>query len=151
MVPSFFTVVDALPLTPSGKIDRRSLPEPAARRADLGASFAAPVTELERKIAEIWQETLQIASVGLHDNFFDLGGHSLLLAQVYDRLRPLVPGKSWTMVEMFEYPTLHALSRFLGAGSEAAKAGTALTDARERGRAQRAQLGRRPVTPLRRG
>jgi len=104
MVPSFFTVVDALPLTPSGKIDRRSLPEPAARRADASGTFAAPVTELERKIAEVWQETLQIASVGLHDNFFDLGGHSLLLAQVYDRLRPLVPGKSWTMVEMFEHP-----------------------------------------------
>jgi hypothetical protein len=151
MVPSFFTVVDALPLTPSGKIDRRSLPEPAARRADSGASFAAPVTELERKIAEVWQETLQIASVGLHDNFFDLGGHSLLLAQVYDRLRPLVPGKSWTMVEMFEHPTLHALSRFLGSGAEAASTNTAaLSDARERGRAQRAQLGRRPVSPLRR-
>jgi hypothetical protein len=151
MVPSFFTVVDALPLTPSGKIDRRSLPEPAARRTDSGASFAAPVTELERKIAEVWQETLQIASVGLHDNFFDLGGHSLLLAQVYDRLRPLVPGKSWTMVEMFEHPTLHALSRFLGSGAEAASTNTAaLSDARERGRAQRAQLARRPVSPLRR-
>jgi amino acid adenylation domain-containing protein len=151
MVPSFFTVVDALPLTPSGKIDRRSLPEPAARRAAPGESFAAPVSELERKIAEVWQETLQIASVGLHDNFFDLGGHSLLLAQVYDRLRPIVPGKSWTMVEMFEYPTLHALSRFLGSGADAAGTSTAaLNDAAARGRAQRAQLGRRPVSPLRR-
>jgi amino acid adenylation domain-containing protein len=149
MVPSIFVIVDALPLTPSGKIDRRALPAPEGRRPELDVAFAAPATELERQIAEIWQSALQVSAVGLHDNFFDLGGHSLLLAQVFDRIRPLVPGKSWSMVEMFQYPTLHSLARFLSVTSES---GTApLAGAQDRGRRQRDQLARRARPPVRQG
>ncbi len=147
MVPASFTIVDTLPLTPSGKIDRRALPAPEGRRPDLDVAFAAPASELERKIAEIWQETLQVSSVGLHDNFFDLGGHSLLLAQVYERIRPLVPGKAWSMVEMFQYPTLHTLARFLS-GSPDSHSDAPLSGAQDRGRRQREQLATRRPRPL---
>jgi hypothetical protein len=150
MVPSTFTIVDTLPLTPSGKVDRRALPAPEGRRPDLDVAFAAPATELERKIAEIWQETLQVSTVGLHDNFFDLGGHSLLLAQVYERIRPLAPGKEWSMVEMFQYPTLHTLARFLS-GSPDSSHDTPLSGAQDRGRRQREQLARRPRPLVRQG
>jgi amino acid adenylation domain-containing protein len=149
MVPSSFVIVDALPLTPSGKVDRRALPAPEGRRPDLDVAFAAPATELERKIAEIWQEALQVSTVGLHDNFFDLGGHSLLLAQVYERIRPLAPAKAWSMVEMFQYPTLHALARFLSGTSDSSDA--PLSDAQDRGRRQREQLARRPRPLVRQG
>lgn len=149
MVPSIFMVLDAMPLTPSGKIDRRALPPPEGRRPDLDVAFAAPATELERQIAQIWQDALQVSAVGLHDNFFDLGGHSLLLAQVYERIRPLVPGKAWSMVEMFQYPTLHSLARFLSVTTESGPA--PLAGAQDRGRRQRDQLARRARPPVRQG
>jgi amino acid adenylation domain-containing protein len=149
MVPSIFVIIDAMPLTPSGKIDRRALPAPEGRRPELDVAFAAPATELERQIAEIWQAALQVSAVGLHDNFFDLGGHSLLLAQVYERIRPLAPGKSWSMVEMFQYPTLHSLARFLSVTSESGPA--PLAGAQDRGRRQRDQLARRARPPVRQG
>jgi len=71
-------MMDALPTTPSGKIDRRSLPAPEGRRPDLDVTFAPPAGALERDIAVIWQEVLQVSRVGLPDNFFDWGGHSLV-------------------------------------------------------------------------
>lgn len=81
MIPGAFVTLDALPLTPNGKVDRRALPDPTG----LTATAAAPVpprTETERLIADIWQQALGIADVGVNDNFFDLGGHSLLSMQV---------------------------------------------------------------------
>jgi amino acid adenylation domain-containing protein len=147
MVPATIRVVDGLPLTPSGKIDRRALPAPDGRRPDLGGTRVPPATELERHIAEIWQSVLQTSEVGLHDNFFDLGGHSLLLAQAYERIRALVPGRSWSMMDMFQYPTLHALAAFLSQrdGGPAAT----LTPAQDRGRRQREELARRGRPPAR--
>jgi len=147
MVPSAFVVLDALPLTPSGKIDRRALPAPEGRRPDLDVAFAPPATELERQIAQIWQTTLQISAVGLHDNFFDLGGHSLLLAQVFERIRQLAPAKQWSMVEMFQYPTLYSLARFLGDKSDGGA--EQLSGAQDRGRRQREQLARQTRRPVR--
>ena len=138
MVPAAFVVMDALPLTPSGKVDRRALPAPEGRRPDLDVAFAQPITELERAIADVWRTTLGIASVGLHDNFFDLGGHSLLLALVFEQIRPLAPAKTWSMVAMFQYPTLESLARFLSEPADGSAAG--LEAARDRGRRQRGRL-----------
>jgi acyl carrier protein len=68
---------------------------------------------VERAIAGIWQEVLRVERVGLYDNFFDLGGHSLLLVRVLDRVRQALPGEP-TMLDLFRYPTVAALARHLG-------------------------------------
>ena len=80
MVPSFILLLDVLPLTANGKVDRKALPKPEAVTPDRTA-IALPQTQLERQIAQIWAEHLQIEAIGLHDNFFDLGGHSLLVVK----------------------------------------------------------------------
>ncbi len=89
MVPAAFVALSALPLTPSGKIDRRALPDPARELAASGArpGYAAPRTPVEAQLAQVWAEVLRIERVGLHDNFFDLGGHSLLATQIAARVR----------------------------------------------------------------
>jgi amino acid adenylation domain-containing protein len=86
MVPSAFVVLDALPLTPTGKLDRRSLPEPASD-AYVTKKYEAPQGELEEQLARIWRELLRADRAGRHDNFFELGGHSLLVVQMLERLR----------------------------------------------------------------
>ena len=113
MLPTAFVFLDALPLTPTGKVDRRALPAPEGLRPELEAAYVAPRTEVERSIATVWQEVLHIEKVGLHDNFFDLGGHSLLLAQVYSKLQEVF-GKDISMIDMFKYPTINALTTYLG-------------------------------------
>ena len=114
MVPSFFVFLDAMPVTPNGKIDRRALPAPERQRPDLAARFELPQTEIERSIAYVWQEVLGIEKVGLHDNFFDLGGHSLLLAAVYDNLREILESNTgFSIISMFQYPTVSGLANFL--------------------------------------
>jgi acyl-CoA synthetase (AMP-forming)/AMP-acid ligase II len=83
-VPSLFVLLESLPLTPNGKVDRKALPKPEVHRAPL--EYLAPRSEIERLLVEIWKQTLGVEKPGLKDNFFDLGGHSLLLAQVQSRL-----------------------------------------------------------------
>src|SRR5262249_23581 len=78
MVPSGFVVMDALPRTPNGKVDRRALPTGHETRADNSEVYLAPRSSMERTIANIWQELLKLEKVGVNDNFFGLGGHSLL-------------------------------------------------------------------------
>ncbi|MBW8767933.1 MAG: AMP-binding protein, partial [Geodermatophilales bacterium] len=85
MVPAAWVLLGALPLTPSGKVDRRALPAPEGGRLELGAVYVAPRTALEELLAGIWAEVLGLDRVGVHDNFFALGGHSLLAAQVVSR------------------------------------------------------------------
>jgi amino acid adenylation domain-containing protein len=112
MVPSAFVFLDALPLTSSGKVDRRALPPPDSSRPDLEATYVAPRTNAERVIANIWQEVLRLKKVGMHDNFFDLGGHSLLMVQVHSKLRQAFE-KKISMVEMFQYPTIASVAKHL--------------------------------------
>jgi amino acid adenylation domain-containing protein len=112
MVPSAFVMLEAFPLLPSGKLDRRALPAVEGVRPALEASFVAPGTDVERTIAAVWQEVLRLEKVSLHDNFFDLGGHSLLLIQVNSRLREAL-NRNISMVVMFQYPTISALARHL--------------------------------------
>jgi amino acid adenylation domain-containing protein len=87
MVPAAFVTLAALPLTGSGKVDRRALPAPDASRPTLAADYIAPRTPAEEAVAAIWCEVLGLERVGIHDDFYDLGGHSLLLPQVMYRLR----------------------------------------------------------------
>jgi acyl carrier protein len=87
MVPSLFVTLGQIPRTPNGKVDRRALPDPVARAAVV---HAPPTTPMERAIAAIWCEVLGVDHVGVNDNFFDLGGHSLLSMQVIARVERAV-------------------------------------------------------------
>jgi amino acid adenylation domain-containing protein len=82
MVPSAFVWLDTLPLTPTGKVDRRALPLPDGTRPALGTPFVGPATPLEHQLQQIWEGLLDVRPIGTEDNFFDLGGHSLLAVQV---------------------------------------------------------------------
>ena len=86
MVPSAFVLMETLPLTPNGKIDRRELPAPSSARPTLDELFVAPRNQVEQKLASIWSQSLEIHSIGIHDNFFDLGGHSLFVAQMMTQI-----------------------------------------------------------------
>jgi amino acid adenylation domain-containing protein len=108
MVPAAYVVLDALPLTASGKLDRRALPAP-----DVAApGHAAPVKprdEVERVIAAIWCEVLELASVGVHDDFFALGGHSLVATQIVSRVRAQLD-VALALQQLFDHPTVEGLA-----------------------------------------
>jgi amino acid adenylation domain-containing protein len=87
MVPGAFIVLDKLPLSANGKIDRKALPAPDGARPELEKAFIAPATPLEQMIAAIWTEVLDVKEVGIHDNFFELGGHSLIAMMLVSRVR----------------------------------------------------------------
>ncbi|GET38792.1 non-ribosomal peptide synthetase [Microseira wollei] len=110
MVPPAFVVIDKMPLTPNGKVDRRALPAPEMARPELSTALVMPQSDAEQLIAKVWREVLQLEVVGIHDNFFDLGGHSLLLLQVRNKLGEIV-GSEVSIVSLFEYPTIHTLAQ----------------------------------------
>ncbi|MBI2948517.1 MAG: AMP-binding protein [Verrucomicrobia bacterium] len=112
MVPSAFVLLDAFPLTANGKIDRRALAALEVRRCDEEKSFEPPRTELERTIAQIWERVLEVPKIGLDGNFFELGGNSLLIIQVHDKLRSALT-KNFPITKLFQYPTVRVLSRYL--------------------------------------
>jgi aryl carrier-like protein len=112
MVPALFIRLEALPLTPNGKIDRRALPVPERWRAEPEAAYMAPRTEMQRLIASIWQDVLHVEQVGIHDNFFDLGGHSLAMTKVWYSLRTRLH-QDLAMLDLFQNPTIHALATHL--------------------------------------
>jgi acyl carrier protein len=112
MMPSAFVLLKSLPLTANGKIDRRSLPVPDCLRPELAAAYVAPQTEIERAIATIWQEMLHLDRVGIHDNFFDLGGHSLLIVQLYSKLQGVFK-RTISITDIFKYPTINSLAKYL--------------------------------------
>jgi acyl carrier protein len=87
MVPSAFVVLESLPRTPNGKLDRRALPDPERLGTELRDSYVAPRTATEETLARIWSEVLGVDRIGIRDSFFDLGGHSLLATQVLMRVR----------------------------------------------------------------
>jgi len=141
MVPGAIAVLDALPLTPNGKVDRHALPEPVF---DSDQAFVAPQGAVAETLAAIWREVLGVEQVGLHDNFFDRGGHSLLLVRAHrllqERLDPAVQ-----LVDLFKYPTLDALAQWLAQGPATHTAAADAND--ERARQRRAALlqRRRPT------
>src|SRR5262249_17098879 len=122
MLPGGWVFLPALPLTPNGKIDRRALPSPERMAAP---TYEPPQSALERTIAEAWQELLSVDRVGLHDNFFDLGGHSLLVPRLQARLRASL-GREISMIDLFSHPTVVSLARRLSGddGQEQTRART---------------------------
>jgi amino acid adenylation domain-containing protein len=128
MVPSAFQVLDALPRLPNGKVDRKALPKPDGLRWDLPTAYLAPQTETEIRIARIWQELLQLERVGSRDNFFDLGGHSLLLIQVRSRLQQVF-ARPISATTLLEYPTVSSLASYL---SDSGPKTSPLSDSRAR-------------------
>jgi FkbM family methyltransferase len=112
MVPGSFMLLPELPRTPNGKLDRRALPAPELLRPEQKASYVAPQNDLEQSIAAIWQQALGVEKVGVYDNFFDLGGHSLLMIQVHTRLRGEL-NRELAVIDMFKYPTISDLAKFL--------------------------------------
>ena len=111
MVPSLFITLAQLPLTPNGKVDRNALPEPDQARPTLTAQYMAPKNDIETTIATIWADVLNVDKVGVHDNFFDLGGHSLRMVRVHSKLKAHFD-HDLPMVKLFEHPTIAAMAQF---------------------------------------
>ncbi|MDP2601547.1 MAG: amino acid adenylation domain-containing protein [Deltaproteobacteria bacterium] len=109
MVPSFFVELDALTLTPTGKVDRNALPAPDGQRPQLDQGFIEPRTEIEELVTQVWREVLKLDKIGVYDNFFDLGGHSLLATRVVARLRNNF-NIDLPLRKLFELPTVTALA-----------------------------------------
>ena len=122
MVPGFFTLLQQLPLTPSGKLDRRALPAPEPI-AD-GANYVQPETSIEQVVAAVWADVLRVKRVGMQDNFFELGGHSLLAMQVVGRLRSIL-GIDVPIPVFFSTPTVAGLTAWLEANPHDGDADTA--------------------------
>ncbi|PYK12537.1 MAG: hypothetical protein DME65_03850 [Verrucomicrobia bacterium] len=112
MLPATYVTLVALPRTPNGKLDYAALPPPDTVRPPFAGAYMAPETELEWTIALAWREVLALERVGLHDNFFDLGGNSLLLAQLHRRLQADLR-KDIPIVHMLQHTTVSALVRYL--------------------------------------
>ncbi len=112
MVPSAFVVMESLPLTPNGKIDRRALPAPNQDRPSLGELFVAPRNAIEKQLASIWSQVLDIQPIGIHDNFFDLGGHSLLVAQMVSQVAETFQVEL-PLINLFASPTVAGLAQFI--------------------------------------
>ncbi len=108
-IPSHFVTLDEIPLLPNGKVNRRALPEPKAARPQ-AIVYQAPQNSAEITLTTIWQEILDVEQVGIHDNFFDLGGHSLLLALVRRRVETAFECQL-PLVDLFRYPTVHTLAQ----------------------------------------
>lgn len=138
MVPAAFAWMDALPLNANGKVDRAALPRPERSLARETAQVP-PSTPLEIEIAAVWRELLQVESIGVRDNFFDLGGHSLLLVQLKARLDARHQ-RNISIVELFQNTTIEKLAAFYGAGDDAAAAAADQTRADKR--ASRAEQAR---------
>jgi len=112
MIPAAFVVLEALPLTPSGKIDRKALPAPEQNREQWARAYVAPRTPVEETLAAIWQQVLGIKQVGIQDNFFELGGDSILSIQIIARARQA--GLALTPKQLFQYPTIAGLAAVAG-------------------------------------
>ncbi|MHC5767665.1 MAG: amino acid adenylation domain-containing protein [Nostoc sp.] len=123
MVPGVFIFLDTLPLLPNGKVNRRALPLPEDLRPALTTTYQVPQSEMEQQIAKLWQEVLHLERVGIHDNFFDLGGHSLLMIQVNHKLQVNLQ-RNISVVEMFQNPTIYSLAQYLSQQRQLSFTGT---------------------------
>ncbi len=117
MIPARFMGLYEFPRTPGGKLDRAALPAPDRHRPTLRGDSAAPGRGLETTVAEIWRELLKVDRVGANDNFFDLGGHSLLLIKIGARLQNVL-GRKISPTDLFKYPTINTLVAFLTRNDE---------------------------------
>src|SRR5690606_5869333 len=114
MSPSAYVQLDRLPLSPNGKVDRKALPAPSAATTESPEAADALMTPTQREVAKLWREVLRVDRVGLHQNFFDLGGHSLLLVKLQAALNASF-SQAVTIVELFQRTTVAAQAeRFAG-------------------------------------
>jgi aryl carrier-like protein len=125
MMPSAFVLLDALPLTANGKVDRRALPEPDYSRLELSRPYEAPRNDTERSLGAIWEELLGLARVGVRDNFFELGGNSLLATRVLSRVRRQM-GLEIPFGSFFARPTIAEFAEYVDGIVWSAKAGSPL-------------------------
>lgn len=138
MVPSHFMVLDALPMTPNAKVDRKALPKPEATTKSMASEvFVAPENTLERDIAEAYRRTLGLERVGLNDNFFAIGGHSLLAVQLHRDLKANI-APELTITDVFRFPSVGTLAAHL---ADRGKADKRLNQVAERAASRRAALG----------
>jgi amino acid adenylation domain-containing protein len=112
MLPSAFVQLKQLPLGRTGKVDRKALAlmDIDNQVLDTSADFTPPQTETEKKIADIWSDALEVSQISIHGNFFDLGGHSLLIPRIFNKIDKIFPGKS-RILDLFEYMTIYELAR----------------------------------------
>jgi amino acid adenylation domain-containing protein len=145
MVPARLGLLDALPLSSNGKVDRAALPAFDLAAAVPEARSAAPETDLERQLAALWREVLKVERVGLYDNFFDLGGNSLHMVRFHLRLREAL-GREIRITELFKHSTIRSLAELL-AGEEAAVAPSFAEAADRAGRYREAMRRQRRPAP----
>ncbi len=142
MTPSAVVVVERMPLTPNGKIDRQALPAPDRTRQESAAPFVAPASALETTIAGVWRTLLGLERVGTGDNFFDLGANSLLMVRAHSELRAALD-RPLSLVDLFRFPSVAALAGHLGR----ATADTAVLDrGQARARTRLDAAGKRRAT-----
>jgi len=138
MVPSTIVKLNRLPLTPNGKIDRLALPAP--EEAVQKQNYVGPRNAVEEVIVRVWEDLLGIGKVSVHDNFFDLGGHSLLMLRVCTALRQVLD-TDFEIVDLFTFPTIHSLALHLSGKGETNKE-AAFADVKARIERQKAARGR---------
>ncbi|WP_049975533.1 non-ribosomal peptide synthetase [Chthoniobacter flavus] len=114
MIPSAFVLLEKLPLNANGKVDRKALPAPDSARPELATAFIAPQGALEEFIGTQWRDLLRLNRVGSRDNFFDLGGNSVMIVQIHHRLKQHLH-RDIPLIALFQYPTIDTLAQFLGA------------------------------------
>jgi len=126
MMPAHFVSLEAFPLTPNRKVDRKALPAPRKEIVQ-SQGFVAPVSDIEAQIAAIWARVLGVEKVGAKDNFFALGGHSLLAVQVHREIRDSLGAAKLSITDIFRFPVLSALAAHLDDRPKIAAA-TAVSD-----------------------
>jgi aspartate racemase len=119
MVPFAFMLLEALPLTPSGKVNRSVLPAPDLAKPDSEENFVAPRDELEQELVQIWEEVLRVQPIGIKDNFFDLGGHSLLAVHLFGQIETKF-AKKLPLATLFQSGTVETLAKMLRPAQEKA-------------------------------
>ncbi len=143
MMPAAFVRLETMPLTDNGKINRKALPAPEGREMPLETAYEAPRKGVEQTIADIWKEALDVERVSIHDNFFDLGAHSLMVAEVHAKLKEVL-NQEISLVTMFRYPTVSSLAGHLSQeGDEVRVLGQSADRARARMESLRRRAGRR--------
>jgi len=145
MLPGIYVEVEEIPLNANGKADIAALPLPSLDRPELDVDYKAPQTEVEKLIAATWQEFLHLDKIGINDNFFDLGGHSLLLIQVHSRLNEIISNKKEiTIVDLFRYPTIYSLGKYIDTEDRQQQSKVAFKKIQDRAAKQRQAFTRRP-------
>jgi hypothetical protein len=138
MLPAVFVTLPKFPLTPNGKVDRKGLPAPEAGSARTETAYVAPENDLESVIVKLWQETLAVEHVGVEDNFFDIGGHSLLVVKMHRRIKTLID-KPVSLTDLYRFPTIRSFTRFLGSDGVSVM----MQQGADRGAKRREMLARR--------